>query len=70
MGSGCGLMAARWQVFFVSFLSSLRAHQLTIVIVVAAIADDCDILCLLMWQAIFHFSGAWQGSGHGGGGGR
>ena len=29
-GSGCGLMAARWQIFFVSFLSFLRAHQLTI----------------------------------------
>ena len=26
---GCNLMPARWQVFFVSFLSSLRAHQLT-----------------------------------------
>ena len=23
---------------------------------VAAISDDCDILCLLIWQAIFHFS--------------
>ena len=46
-------MAARWQVFF-SFLSSLRAHQLTFV--VAAIADDCDILCLLIWQELFHFS--------------
>ena len=23
---------------------------------VAAIADECDILCLLIWQAIFHFS--------------
>ena len=27
VGSGCSLMAARWQVFS-SFLSSLRAHQL------------------------------------------
>ena len=24
---------------------------------VAAIADDRDILCLLIWQEIFHFSG-------------
>ena len=23
---------------------------------VAAIADDCDIICLLTWQAIFYFS--------------
>ena len=21
----------------------------------ATISDDCDILCLLIWQAIFHF---------------
>ena len=35
---GYSLMAARWQVLFVSFLSSLRAHQLTC----AAISDDCD----------------------------
>ena len=27
IGSGCSLMAARWQVFF-SFLCALRAHQL------------------------------------------
>ena len=45
-------MAAGWQVFF-SFLSSLRAQQLTIL--VAAIASYCDILCLLKWQKIFHF---------------
>ena len=31
-------MASRWQVLFVSFLSSLRVHQLTC----AAIADDCE----------------------------
>ena len=30
IGSGCSLMAARWQIFFVSFLSSFRAHQLTL----------------------------------------
>ena len=30
VGSGCSLRAARWQVFFVSFLSPLRAHQLTV----------------------------------------
>ena len=27
---GCSLMATRWQVFFVSFLGSLRAHWLTL----------------------------------------
>ena len=52
-GSGCSLMAARWQVFF-SFLSSLRAHRSPSA--VAAIAEDWDILCLLIQQAIFHFS--------------
>ena len=25
-------------------------------LVVTAIADDCDIFCLLIWQAIFYFS--------------
>ena len=30
LGSGCSLMAARWQAFFVSFLSSFRAHPLTL----------------------------------------
>ena len=29
------------------------AHHL---LAVAAIADDCEILCLLIWQAIFHLS--------------
>ena len=29
-GSGYSLMAARWQIFFVSFPSFLRVHQLTI----------------------------------------
>ena len=28
--SGCSLVAARWQVFFVSFLSSFRANQLSL----------------------------------------
>ena len=50
MGNGCSLMVANWQVFFVSFLSFLRAHQLNINI------DDCDILCLLISQTIFHLS--------------
>ena len=26
---------------------------------VAAITDVCDILCLLIWQAVFHFSTVW-----------
>ena len=31
---------------------------------VAAVADECDILCLLVWQEIVHFSPAipyWAG---------
>ena len=56
MGSGCPLMAARWQVFF-PFLSSLRAHKL-----VALIADERDCLCLLIWQETFHLSGCGGGS--------
>ena len=44
LGSGCSLMAARWQVFFVSFLSSLRAHQLTI-------SGGCN--CLWLWHPLF-----------------
>ena len=56
VGSGCYLMAARWQVFF-SFLSSLRAHKL-----VALIADERDCLYLLIWQEIFHLSGCGGGS--------
>ena len=44
--SGYRLLSARSQVFF---LSSLRVHQFTI-------CDDCDILCLLIRQEIFHFS--------------
>ena len=46
------LMAARWQVFFPSWVSS----ELTSSRGRAAIADDCDILRLLIWQEIFHFS--------------
>ena len=26
-------------------------------------ADDCDILCLLIWQEIFHFSEAFLQGG-------
>ena len=44
-------MATRLQVFFPSFC---RAHWLTAA--VAVLADDCDILCLLIQQKIFHFS--------------
>ena len=51
--SGCSLLAARWQVFFLSFLSFHRAPQLR---------GSCNcwwlcILCLLIWQALFYFSG-------------
>ena len=43
IGSGCSLMAARWQVFF-SFLRSLRAHKLTI---------DCGHNCQWLWHPLF-----------------
>ena len=52
-GSGCSLMAARLQVFLPSWVPSGLTSSPSMV---AAIADDCDILCLLMWQEIFHFS--------------
>ena len=45
IGSGCSLMAARWQIFF-SFLSFLRAF-LTL---------ESYHLWWLIWQEIFHFS--------------
>ena len=37
-------------------LSFLRPHWLTFRGCRAAIADDCDILCLLIWQETFRFS--------------
>ena len=46
-------MAPRWQVFFPS---SVPSGLTCLPSVVAAIADDCGILCLLIWQQIFHFS--------------
>ena len=52
VGSGCSLTAARWQVFFPFWVSS----GLTGSCRRAATADECDILCLLIWQEIFHFS--------------
>lgn len=43
-GSGCSLQAAGWRVFFPSeFPQGSSAHH-----VVAAIADDCDSLHLLI----------------------
>ena len=56
-GSGCSLMAATRQVFFVSFLSSLRAHQSQRWLQ----SHFCDILCLLVWLAKFYFSTAFSG---------
>ena len=52
IGRGYSLIATRWQVFFPPCVSSglTGSHWR------AAIADDCDILCLLMWQEIFHLS--------------
>lgn len=49
--SGCPLLAVGQQVFFASFPSPLGAHRPTLG--VAAISDDCDILCLLLWHVIF-----------------
>ena len=53
--SGCSLMSAinRWQVFFPSWVSSGLTSSPS---VVAAIANDCDGPCLLIWQEIFKFS--------------
>ena len=48
-GSGCSLMAASWQVLLSAL--SFRCSRWR-----AAIIDDCVILCLLIWQEIFHFS--------------
>ena len=53
MGNYCSLMAARWQIFF-SF--SVPAGLTSSPSTVAAIADDCDSMCLLTQQEIFHFS--------------
>ena len=51
MGSDCSQTAARWQVFFPSCVpSGLTSSPF----VVSAIVDDCDILCLLIWQEMFH----------------
>ena len=49
--SGCGLMAARWLVFFPSWVPSGLICSSSMV---ATIADDCDIICLLIWQEVFH----------------
>ena len=49
---GYSLMAARWHVFFSSHLASGLTSPPAMV---TAIADDSDILCLLIWQEIFHF---------------
>ena len=45
VGSGCSLMAPRWQVFFPSWVPSGLTSWPSIVA-----ADDCDILCLLIWR--------------------
>ena len=49
--SGCSLMATREELFFLSWIPSRLTSSLP---VVAAITDDSDTLCLLMWQEIFH----------------
>ena len=53
IGSGCSLMAARWPVFFLYWVPSEFTSSPSMV---AATAVDYDILCLLIWQEIFHFS--------------
>ena len=45
LGLAAVLMAARWQTFF-PFFYFLRAHQL--IMLMAAIADNSEILCLLI----------------------
>ena len=55
-GSPWEVAAVRWwlDTGTLSFLSPLRSLQLTIA--GGCISDDCDTLCLLTWQEIFHFS--------------
>ena len=48
MGSGCSLMAARWQVFFPSWVPSGLTSS------VATIADDCD--SLVYWSGRTYFT--------------
>ena len=47
LGLAAVLMAARWQTFF-TFFCFLGAHQL--IMVMAAITDNSEILCLLIWH--------------------
>ena len=53
IGSGCSLMTPRWQVLFPFWVPS---GLTCLTLVVATIADDYDVLHLLIWQEIFHFS--------------
>ena len=62
LGSPWGVAAVWWLLdgrysLFPSWVPSGLTSSLLAVI---AIADDCDILCLLIWQAIFYFSRAWE----------
>ena len=57
VGSGCSLMANIGQVFFPSWVPSGATSSPS---TVAAITDDCDNLCLLIWHEIFHFSLSWE----------
>ena len=50
IGSGFSLMAATWQVFFLSWVSFGFTSSCW------RAANTDDILCLLIWQEIFHFS--------------
>ena len=54
IGSGCSLMAARWQVFFF-FLISLGAHQLTV-------RGGCSrswLCCCSVAQSVWLFETSW-----------
>ena len=53
VGSGCSLVAVRWQVFFPSWVPSRFTSSPS---AMAAVDGECDIICLLIWQEIFHFS--------------
>ena len=62
LGSPWGVAAVWWLLdgrysLFPSWVPSGLTSSL---LAVVAIADDCDILCLLIWQATFCFSRAWE----------
>ena len=55
VGSCCSLMAAGWQVFFPSLVSSGLTSSRSMMFV---IADDCDFLCLLIEREYSIYQGS------------